>query len=83
MPAGLVGRRQTSLGRRGMSGFIVSLIPDTSGIIPDTSGIHGLAQFIPKCSLSSNPLFCYFLVQKVYNLDPNRVSSLSLSNAMK
>ena len=76
MPVGLVGRRQTSLGRRGTSGFIVPLIPDTSDI-------RGLAQVIPK-SVFSLPI--PFLVisksTKVYNLDPNRVSSLSLSNAI-
>ena len=82
MPAGLVGRRQTSLGRRGTS--IVPLIPDTSGSIPDTSGICGLAQIIPK-SVFSLPIPFSVISQfkKVYNLDPNRVSSLSLSNAIK
>ena len=77
MPAGLVGRRQTSLGRRGMTGFIVPLIPDTSVI-------RGLAQIIPK-SVFSLPIPFSIISQskKVYNLDPNRVSSLSLSNAIK
>ena len=37
---GWVGwRRQGCLGRRGTLGFIVPLIPDTSGSIPDTSGM--------------------------------------------
>ena len=52
MPAGLVGRRQVCLGRRGTLGFIAPLIPDTSGRIPDMSGIRGLAQNIPKCVFS-------------------------------
>ena len=83
VPVGLVGRRQTSLGRRGTSGFIVPLIPDTSGSIPDTSGIRGLAQIIPK-SVFSLPIPFSVISQskKVYNLDPNLVSSLSLSNAI-
>ena len=42
----------TELGQRGTLGYIVSLIPDTSGSIPDTSSIRGLAQFIPKCVFS-------------------------------
>ena len=42
----------TELARRGTLGFIVPLIPNTSGSIPDTSGIHGLAQDIPKCVFS-------------------------------
>ena len=82
--AGLVGRRQACLGQRGTLGFIVPLIPDTSGSIPDTSGIRGLAQVIPK-SVFSLPIPFSVISQskKVYNLDPNRVSSLSLSNAIK
>ena len=41
-------------------------------LILDTSGICGLAVFVPKIhSLDSNPLLCYYSVQKVYNLDPN------------
>ena len=33
--------------------------------IPDTSGICGLTVFVPKIhSLDSNPLLCYYLVQK-------------------
>ena len=83
MPAGLVGRRQTSLGRWGTSGFIAPLIPDTSGSIPDTSGIRELAQFIPKYVFSLPiPFSIISQSKKVYNLDPNRVSSLSLSNAI-
>ena len=81
--AGLVGRRQACLGRRGTLGFIAPLIPDTSGSIPDTSGIRGLGQIIPK-SVFSLPIPFSVISQskKVYNLDPNRVSSLSLSNAI-
>ena len=48
MPAGLVGRRQVCLGRKGTLGFIAPLIPDTSGSIPDTPDIRGLAQIILK-----------------------------------
>ena len=82
--AGLVGRRQACLGRRGTLGFIAPLIPDTSGSIPDTSGIRGLGQIIPK-SVFSLPIHFSVISQskKVYNLDPNRVTSLSLSNAIK
>ena len=63
--------------------FIVPLIPDTSGSIPDTSGIHGLAQTIPKCVLTlPNPFSVVAQSKKVYDLDPNRVLSLFLSNAI-
>ena len=74
--AGLVGRRQACLGRRGMLGFIAPLIPDTSGI-------RGLAQLIPK-GVFSLPIPFSVVTQskKVYDLDPNRVSSLFLSNAI-
>ena len=77
MPAGLVGRRQVCLGRRGTLGFIAPLIPNTSGI-------RGLAQVIPK-SVFSLPIPFSVISQskKVYNVDPIRVSSLSLSNAVK
>ena len=68
----LVGRRQTSLGQRGTSGFIAPLIPDTSGSIPDTSGIHGLAQLIPKGVFSLPiPFPVVSQSKKVYDLDPN------------
>ena len=67
----------TELGRRGTLGYIVSLMPDTSGI-------RELAQIIPKCVFSLPiPFSVISQSKKVYNLDPNRVSSLSLSNAMK
>ena len=63
--------------------FIVPLIPDTSGRIPDTSGIRGLAQIIPKCVLTlPNPFSVVAQSKKVYDLDPNRVLSLFLSNAI-
>ena len=76
----MFGRRQTSLGRRGTSVFIVPLIPDTSGRIPDTSGIRGLAQIIPRCVLTLPiPFSVVAQSKKVYDLDPNRVL---LSNAI-
>ena len=63
--------------------FIVPLIPDTSGIIPDTSGIRGLAQIIPRCVLTLPiPFSVVAQSKKVYDLDPNRVLSLFLSNAI-
>ena len=72
----LFGRRQTGLGRRGTSVFIVPLIPDTSGI-------RGLAQLLPK-KVFSLPIPFSVVTQskKLYDLDPNRVSSLFLSNAI-
>ena len=79
----LFGRRQSGLGRRGNFVFIVPLIPDMFGSIPDTSGIRGLAQFFPK-KVFSLPIPFSIVTQskKVYDLDPNRVSSLFLSNAI-
>ena len=72
----LFGRRQTGLGRRGNSIFIVPLIPDTSGI-------RGLAQIIPKYVLTLPiPFSVVAQSKKVYDLDPNRVLSLFLSNAI-
>ena len=62
----------TELGRRGTLGFIVSLIPDTSGSMPDMSGIRELAQIIPKCVFSLLiPFSVISQSKKVYNLDPN------------
>ena len=73
----LVWRRQVCLGRRDTLSFYS---PAHTGHVRYTrSG----PIYSKMCFLSSNPLFYYFLVQKVYNLDPNRVSSLSLSNAVK
>ena len=67
---------QVYQGRRGTLGFIVLLIPDTSGI-------RGLAQIIPKRVFSLPiPFSIISQSKKVYNLDPNGVSSLSLSNAI-
>ena len=52
-------------------------------LIPDTSGIRGLAQIIPKCVLTlPNPFSVVAQSKKVYDLDPNRVLSLFLSNAI-
>ena len=52
-------------------------------LIPDTSGIRGLAQFIPKCVLTFPIPFSVVAQSKnVYDLDPNRVLSLFLSNAI-
>ena len=79
----LFGRRQTCLGQRGTSVCIVPLIPDTSGRIPDTSGIRGLAQIIPRCVLTLPiPFSVVAQSKKVYDLDPNRVLLLFLSNAI-
>ena len=52
-------------------------------LIPDTSGICGLAQIIPKCVLTLPiPFSVVAQSKKVYDLDPNRVLSLFLSNAI-
>ena len=75
----LVGLEEASL--FGPKGYApVFIVP----LIPDTSGIRGLAQIIPK-NVFSLPIPFSVISQskKVYNLDPNRVSSLFLSNAIK
>ena len=81
----LVGLEEASLfGPKGYAlFFIVPLIPDTSGRIPDTSGIRGLAQIIPRCVLTLPiPFSVVAQSKKVYDLDPNRVLLLFLSNAI-
>ena len=75
---GQVGWKETSLS--GPKGYARFYSPAHTGHVRYTRASPNNSK---KCFLSSNPLFCYFLVQKVYNLDPSRVSSLSLSNAIK
>ena len=52
-------------------------------LIPDTSGIRGLAQLFPKKVFSLLiPFSIVIQSKKVYDLDPNRVLLLFLSNAI-
>ena len=59
-------------GRSGMGLLLTHTYRTRPVGIPGMSGICGLAIFVLKIhSLDSNPLLYYYLVQKVYNLDPN------------
>ena len=79
----LIWRRQVCLGRRGMLYFYS---PAHIGHVRYHTGHVRYSRAGPNyskmCFVSSNPFLCCCSVQKVYDLDPNRVLLLFLSNAI-